>query len=62
MPGSWDPEVYRERSRQWRDAAVNLPIGKTREAYVALAEGYERLANLIAQDREGLNPHQGESE
>jgi hypothetical protein len=51
MPGNWDPEVYRERARQWRDAAAKLPIGETREAYMALAEGYEKLANLIAEDR-----------
>jgi hypothetical protein len=50
MPGSWDPKVYAARAQQWREAAVELPPGKTQDAYLALAEGYEKLARLIAAD------------
>lgn len=62
MPGSWDPQVYRERARQWRDAAAELPAGETRDAYLALFEGYLKLADLIANDVTGercvaLRPH-----
>lgn len=48
MPGNWDPKVYRERAKQWRDAAHGkLSPGETREAYLTLAEGYDRLADII---------------
>jgi hypothetical protein len=50
MPGSWDPKVYEARAKQWREAAAELPPGQTRDAYLALAEGYEELAKLIAKD------------
>ncbi len=53
MPGSWDPQVYRERARQWRDAAAEIPSGETRDAYLVLSEGYEKLADLIAADETG---------
>jgi hypothetical protein len=53
MPGSWDPQVYRERSQQWWDAAAKLPAGETRDAYLALSEGYLKLADLIANDVTG---------
>jgi hypothetical protein len=53
MPGSWDPRVYWERARQWRDAAAGLPAGETRDAYLVLSEGYEKLADLIAKDVTG---------
>jgi hypothetical protein len=50
MPGSWDPQVYFERARQWREAAAALPAGETRDTYFAISEGYLKLANLIAID------------
>ena len=50
MPGSWDPQVYRERARAWQAEADKLAPGKTRDATLALAEGYARLADLIEQD------------
>ena len=53
MPGSWDPQVYRERAWQWRDAAAELPPGETRNAYLVLSEGYGKLADLIAKDVTG---------
>ena len=53
MPSSWDPKVYRERAEQWREAAAGLPPGKERDACLALSEGYERLAELIAASRRG---------
>jgi hypothetical protein len=51
MPGSWDPKVYAARAQQWRAAAAELPPGETRNAYLALAEGYEKLARLIALEK-----------
>jgi hypothetical protein len=50
MPDSWNPQVYRERARQWREAAEKLPPGETRKVHVTLAEGYENLARLIEVD------------
>ena len=55
MPGNWDPEVYRARAKQWREAAQNLPDSETRKGYLALAEGYERLADIIEKER-GIVP------
>jgi hypothetical protein len=49
MPGSWDPKVYAARVKQWRQAAAELP-DPTRDAYLAISEGYEKLARLIAAD------------
>lgn len=51
MPGSWDPEVFRRRAKQWREAAPRVPDGPTRKAYLALAEGYQRLADLIEKEK-----------
>lgn len=48
MPGNWDPQVYRERARQWREAADVLPRGEMRDAYVKMSEQYEKLADLLA--------------
>ena len=50
MPGNWDPAVYRTRAVQWRAAAAGLPLGSTRDAYIAIADGYEHLAELIEKD------------
>jgi hypothetical protein len=44
MPGDWNSQVYRDRARQWREAADTLPEGRTRDANLALSEGYEKLA------------------
>ena len=48
MPGNWDPQVYRDRARQWRDAADALLPGELRDAYVRISEQYEKLAELLA--------------
>jgi hypothetical protein len=48
MVDSWDPERYRERAKAWRDRAASLPEGSPeRDACVTLAEGYERLVEII---------------
>jgi hypothetical protein len=47
MPGSWDPEVYKNRARQWKEAAEAQPPGPTRDAYLVIADGYANLAALI---------------
>jgi hypothetical protein len=57
MPSSWDPQVYRERARQWRDAAAALPPGETRDACIKLSEGYENLARLIAANKSDATQH-----
>jgi hypothetical protein len=53
MPENWDSERYRERAKQWRDRAASVPEGPQRDAYVAIAEGYEKLAETIAHMRDG---------
>jgi hypothetical protein len=53
MPDSWDPERYKERAKAWRDKAASLPEGRERDACVTLAEGYEKLAELIEAQRPG---------
>jgi hypothetical protein len=47
MPGTWDPVLYRDRARRWREEAESLPPGKDRDACIALAQGYSNLAALI---------------
>jgi hypothetical protein len=50
VPESWDPAVYRERAKAWRDKATVLPEDDQQRAVcVEIAEGYERLALLIEQ-------------
>jgi hypothetical protein len=51
MPGSWDPDVYRARAKQWRDAVVSMPDSPTRKAYLVLADGYEKLADILEEER-----------
>jgi hypothetical protein len=55
MSDNWDPERYKERAKQWRDRAASVPEGPRRDAYVTIAEGYERLAEIIEQTRHGLS-------
>jgi hypothetical protein len=43
--------VYRERAQAWQAAADKMAAGETQDAYLALAEGYAKLAALIEQDR-----------
>ena len=47
MPDSWDSERYRERAKEWRDRAASLPEGRERDACVTIAEGYEKLVEII---------------
>ena len=56
MPGSWDPERYRERAKEWLDKAASLPEGRERDACVTLAEGYEKLAELLEARRPDGGP------
>ena len=51
MPETWDPERYRERAKQWRARAAVLPEGPERDASVTIAEGYEKLAEIIEAQR-----------
>jgi len=50
MPEKWDPVVYRERARAWREKADTLPeIDPNRAPCLEIAEGYERLAAQLDQ-------------
>jgi hypothetical protein len=53
MPGSWDPQVYKDRAQQWHEAAAALPPGPAKDAYLVIAEGYANLAKLIERDKAG---------
>ena len=54
LPESWDPVVYRERAKAWRDKATTLPEDDPQRAVcVEIAEGYERLSFLIEQRAAG---------
>jgi hypothetical protein len=45
MPDKWDPVVYRERAKAWRDRAASLPENDPNRAHcLEIAEGYEKLA------------------
>jgi len=47
MPDVWDAGEYRKRAVAWLQKAETLPEGRERDACFALAEGYERLAELL---------------
>jgi hypothetical protein len=49
LPETWETtlERYRERAKEWRDRAASLPAGSRREGCVSIAEGYEKLVELI---------------
>ena len=45
MPDTWDPVVYRERAKAWREKAATLSgTDPNRAPCLEIAEGYERLA------------------
>jgi hypothetical protein len=50
MPGSWDPQVYRDRTTAWQAEAGKMAPGPTKDATLMLAEGYAKLAEMIEQD------------
>jgi hypothetical protein len=47
MPDSWDPTVYRQRAAAWRDRALLCEDERQRDACAVIAEGYDRLADLL---------------
>jgi hypothetical protein len=47
MPHRRDPEAYRQLAQQWRAEAQKLPAGETRDAYLEVANGYDRLAEVL---------------
>ena len=50
MPDSWDPAVYRDRAKRWRERAACLSTDDPAWATcLELAEGYERLTALLEQ-------------
>lgn len=57
MPESWDPFLYRERAKVWREKAAMLADDhRERAVCVELAEGYERLATLLEERIESAAP------
>jgi|SRR4051794_33808084 hypothetical protein len=48
MPENWDAETYSRRPEEWQNRADSVPEGPRKEACLQLAEGYARLAHLIA--------------
>ena len=57
MPDRWDVEQYRRRAGEWRGKAASLQDGKERRECLVIAEGYERLIEVILTQRQG--PHRG---
>jgi hypothetical protein len=52
MPETWDPAVYRERAKAWRDKARALPeLPENKVVCLEIAEGYEKLADLLEAQR-----------
>jgi len=50
MPDTWDPVVYRERAKAWREKAAALRERDSGRAHcLEIAEGYERLATHLEQ-------------
>jgi hypothetical protein len=48
MSDTWDPFVYRQRAAAWRNRAIAMPEDTPkRSACVALAEDYDKLADLL---------------
>ncbi len=39
--------TYREREREWRERAANLNPGRERDACITLADGYQKLIELV---------------
>ena len=57
MPDTWDPVVYRERAKAWREKAAALGEKDLGRGHcLKIAEGYERLATHLEQ-RCGLEKH-----
>jgi hypothetical protein len=58
VPQNWDPVVYRERAKAWREKAATLPEGDPQRAVcVEIADGYEKLAILIEQRKRDRSGH-----
>jgi len=53
LPENWEITLgrYKERAKEWRDKAASHPAGDQREQCISIAEGYERLIELIEAQR-----------
>jgi hypothetical protein len=48
MPDTWDADVYRQRALAWRHRAADFPDGDDQKAAcISIAEGYEKLADML---------------
>jgi hypothetical protein len=54
VPDACDLQVYRDRAAAWRDRATLCRDERQREACMALADGYDRLADLLDTQAENL--------
>jgi hypothetical protein len=54
MPDAWDPKVYRDRAAAWRNRALLCEDERQRDACTVLAEGYDRLADLLDAQAENV--------
>jgi hypothetical protein len=55
MPELWDPTIYRDRAAAWRNKAASLPENSKEQGLcVAIAQDYEKLAELIEERSGGL--------
>jgi hypothetical protein len=59
MPASWNAAEYRDRATAWLHKAESLPAGREQDACLALAEGYQKLAELL-EGRQGTPIASGE--
>jgi hypothetical protein len=56
MPESWDPAVYWDRAKRWREKAASIPEDRPERAVrIELAECYERLAAILEEQRRRLS-------
>jgi hypothetical protein len=42
-----DPQIYIARAKLWEERAADLPNSEERDAYLAIANGYAKLARII---------------
>jgi hypothetical protein len=56
LPENWDPAVYWDRAKRWREKAASIPEDRPERAVcIELAERYERLAALLEEQRRMLS-------
>jgi hypothetical protein len=60
LPEKWDPTIYRERAKAWREKAASLSENDPNRGHcVEIAEGYEKLADQLDRRRRPVRPPSG---